>query len=94
MCIDDAADFPDLSERMADKLPVLVKKGNKVYVYSKKEDGVLGYIELEASKFNGIAFPQVGQTETKLGKTEISAEIYDEITSKGGYTHLDNRILL
>lgn len=94
--IPSTADLPEFSSRKISELPVLVKKGNAIYVYGKKpkakkdEQDCICYTELEAAAFNSLPFPDSSTTvEVKSNKEQIPLAIFDAIAARKGHCQLD-----
>jgi len=91
---DQRMDLKQLQDISQQKIPILIKQGESVYVYGRSARG-----NWETTLLDGVlctqhlSFPKVG-VERKLDKSNVPREIFLEIASKKGHVALQLKNVL
>lgn len=69
-------------------LPVLIKRGDEIYIYGMQANGERTIVELDKTKLESLPFPEIGGKEKLLQQNEVDSDVYEEIAAKKGHTAL------
>jgi len=85
MSVKENDELPEASLISKKHIPLVIKKGDRVYIYGIQEDETFTCTELDAAVFDYVSFPKPNDPPIQKDYVDLNNATYDEIILKKGH---------